>query len=184
MNASTSLIAWSLPFWLDGGSDNCLVSPAFVIIQALRLFDIQSKLVIWHPLVDFSDAMNELNCWHWCVSRRAACVERCVITGSPEELWMLMTRCTDSAGLTPQLSYICRIVYDCVRRWHCSVIDAVKSVAVEYCETLSATVFGGRQHQIPSVPLTIGSNDVIPVSPVRDLGIYILFGYFNEDTRC
>jgi len=30
-----------------------------------------------------------------------------------------------------------------------------------------------RQHQIPSVPLTIGSNDVIPVSTVRDRGIYI-----------
>jgi len=28
-------------------------------------------------------------------------------------------------------------------------------------------------HQIPSVPLTIRSNDVIPVSIVRDLGIYI-----------
>jgi len=30
-----------------------------------------------------------------------------------------------------------------------------------------------RLHQIPSVPLTIGSNDIIPVSTVRDLGIYI-----------
>ena len=30
-----------------------------------------------------------------------------------------------------------------------------------------------RLHQIPMVPLSIGSNDVIPVSTVRDLGIYI-----------
>jgi len=29
-----------------------------------------------------------------------------------------------------------------------------------------------RQHQIPSVPLSVGPNDVIPVSTVRDLGIY------------
>jgi len=29
-----------------------------------------------------------------------------------------------------------------------------------------------RQHQTPSFPLTIGSNDVIPVNTVHDLGIY------------
>jgi len=40
----------------------------------------------------------------------------------------------------------------------------------------SGSVFIGsarRLHQIPTVPLAIGSNDVITVSTVRDLGIYI-----------
>ena len=40
-------------------------------------------------------------------------------------------------------------------------------------ETVLWCASGRRQHQIPTSPVRIGSTDVLPVSCVRDLGVYI-----------